>query len=93
MPLQARFKKDIPTTIAPKHVPGVHREKHYTAPELAKLWGLSADTIRKLFRNEDGVLKVPSLANKDGQRPYNTLTIPESIAAKVHQRLHGKVAA
>jgi len=31
-------------------------ERHYSAPELAKLWGLSERTIRRMFENEPGVL-------------------------------------
>ena len=31
-------------------------EKHYSVPELAKLWGLSERTIRRMFENEPGVL-------------------------------------
>jgi hypothetical protein len=35
-------------------------EKHYTPAELAKVWGVDAETIRNLFRNEPGVLKLGS---------------------------------
>jgi hypothetical protein len=65
------------------------------------LWGFSDDFIRALFENEIGVIKVvrpedPNKKNKDGRkgkREYVSLRIPESVAARVHERLHGKVAA
>jgi hypothetical protein len=33
-------------------------EKHYAPDELATLWGVSAETIRNIFRDEQGVLKI-----------------------------------
>jgi hypothetical protein len=33
-------------------------DKHYTPAQLAEAWGLSPETIRELFRNEPGVLKI-----------------------------------
>lgn len=61
-------------------------EKHFTPADLAKVWGVSAETIRALFRHEPGVLKI----GKDGtrlRRGYKTLRIPESVAQRVHTRL------
>jgi len=60
-------------------------------PVLAKLWGFSDDFIRELFRNEPGVLKAVR-PEKMHKRVYTTLSIPESVAKKVHERLHGRVA-
>ena len=59
-------------------------EKHYRVRELAALWSLSPSTITALFRHEDGVLR---LGRDTGKRPYVTLSIPASIAERVHQRL------
>lgn len=61
-------------------------ERHYSPAELAKTWGVSVQTIRDIFKNESGVLKI----GRDGtrhRRRYKTLRIPESIAEKVHGRL------
>ena len=33
-------------------------EKHYRVNELAALWGLSAKTVRRMFANEPGVIRV-----------------------------------
>ena len=59
-------------------------EKHYRVKELADLWGFSQNTIIKLFSNEDGVLRLES---PTGKRKYATLSIPESVAILVHERL------
>ena len=59
-------------------------EKHYRVKELADLWGFSENTIIKLFCNEDGVLRLES---PTGKRKYATLSIPETVAIRVHERL------
>jgi len=61
-------------------------EKHYTPAELAELWGVSVQTIRELFKSEDGVLKIGSDGNRR-RRAYKTLRIPHSVAERVHTRL------
>ncbi len=61
-------------------------EKHYTPQELAKLWELSVQTIREIFKNEDGVLKIGSNGTRTRRR-YKTLRIPESVVERVHTRL------
>jgi len=71
----------------PKPVPeaslGAFSERHYTVAELAKLWRLSEDTIRRIFRNEPGVLVVGNQTERCKRR-YITLRIPESAARRVH---------
>jgi hypothetical protein len=60
-------------------------EKHYLPDELGKLWGVSAETIRTLFREERDVLR---LTKSDGsKRSYVLIRIPESVAQRVHKRL------
>lgn len=72
----------------PENVPEAFQEKHYKAIELAKVWGLSPDAIRRLFKNEPGVLQFVS--NKQScKRAYTTLLIPESVVRRVHQHLLG----
>jgi hypothetical protein len=61
-------------------------EKHFTPSELAKAWGVSAETVRQLFRNEPDVLRVGSNGSTDARR-YVLLRIPESVAVRVHRRL------
>jgi hypothetical protein len=59
-------------------------EKHYRVKELAVLWGLSPKTISRIFDEEPGVIR-----SNDGtsKRNYTTLSIPESVALRVHDRL------
>lgn len=60
-------------------------EKHYRIRELAALWGLSAKTLRRIFAHEAGVIQIGNAGA--GKRKYATLSIPESIALRVHERL------
>jgi hypothetical protein len=61
-------------------------EKHYSCAELAQAWGVSPQTIREVFRKEEGVLKIGSSGTRT-RRGYKTLRIPESVAQRVHTRL------
>jgi hypothetical protein len=58
-------------------------EHHYTPKELAKLWALSEMSIRRLFANVPGVIKLTFPMGK--KRAYVTLRIPESVAIKIHR--------
>jgi hypothetical protein len=61
-------------------------EQHYAPGDLAKMWGVSVQTIRELFKEEEGVLKIGSDGNRN-RRAYKTLRIPHSVAERVHTRL------
>jgi hypothetical protein len=61
-------------------------EKHFSPTELATAWGVSAETIRVLFRKEPGVLRVGANGLKE-KRSYVSLRIPRSVAERVHKRL------
>ena len=58
-------------------------ERHFRVRELASLWGLCDNTIIRLFSEEQGVLRLERVSAK---RKYVTLSIPESIALRVHER-------
>ena len=60
-------------------------EKHYSIEEIAMVWNLSVDSVRRLFEREPGVLVVGG-AQKRGKRRYRTLRIPESVVERVHRR-------
>jgi hypothetical protein len=63
-------------------------ERHYRVDELATLWRLSPETIRRLFREEPGVIKIgKGLGRYRRRRPYLTLSIPESVASRVKARI------
>ena len=61
-------------------------EKHFSPAELAKAWGVSVETIRSIFREEPGVLKLGKTGTKV-RRGYFTLRIPQEVAERVHRRL------
>jgi len=48
-------------------------ERHYSPAELAELWNLSVDTLRRLFVNEPGVLQISN---------------PKARKAKLHNNAH-----
>jgi len=60
-------------------------ERHYSVAEIAEMWGLSEKTVRRMFEEEDGVLKwgAPETRRKRG---YITLRIPESVLLRVHRK-------
>jgi hypothetical protein len=61
--------------------------RHYSPAEVAELWNLSVDSVRKLFENEPGVLVLGNAAPRRGRRSYTTLRIPEHVLERVHRRL------
>ena len=66
-------------------------EKHYQIPAVAKLWNLSTDTVRTIFKDEPGVLCLvrPGSGKK---RRYVSVRIPESVLQRVHRRLSARAA-
>jgi hypothetical protein len=62
-------------------------ERHYSVAEVAELWNLSRDAVRRLFQKEPGVLVIGDARPKYGRRSYTTLRIPESVLQRVHRRL------
>ncbi len=60
-------------------------EPHYSPKEVAEAWGLNERTIRDLFRDEPGVLKIGQTGRR-GRRDYTTLRIPESVLNRMYHR-------
>jgi hypothetical protein len=61
-------------------------DRHYTPAEIGKLWNLSTDAVRRLFRNEEGVLLLPSRNSRRALRAnYNTMRIPASVMERVYR--------
>jgi hypothetical protein len=65
--------------------PSGFRERHYTVAEIAALWNLSSDAVRKIFQDEPGVLVLSKYGSH--KRRYTTLRIPESVFQRVHRRM------
>lgn len=62
-------------------------ERHYSVNEIAALWNLGSDTVRRVFEKEPGVVILGNADRKYGRRRYITLRIPESVVERVHRRL------
>jgi hypothetical protein len=58
-------------------------EKHYRVGDLARMWGLGRETVRKLVKDDPGVVKV-----RMGRKKAHTIySVPESAASRIHTRL------
>ncbi|HEV2493290.1 MAG TPA: hypothetical protein VG204_09490 [Terriglobia bacterium] len=62
------------------------QERHHTVAEIAEVWNLSRDAVRKIFEREPGVLVLGNDGSRS-KRGYHTLRIPESVMERVHRRL------
>lgn len=61
--------------------------KHYTVGEIAELWNLSDDAVRKIFGKEPGVLLLGEAGPTIRKRRYTTLRIPQDVVERVHRRM------
>jgi hypothetical protein len=61
-------------------------ERHHTPSEVADFWQVDVEMIRRIFRDEPGVMVLQS-PQKKGKRPYKTIRIPQSVLERVHKRL------
>jgi hypothetical protein len=61
--------------------------RHYTVAEVATMWSLSSDVVRKIFEKEPGVLILGDTQPRRGKRRYTTLRIPEFVIDRVHRRM------
>lgn len=58
-------------------------EPHFRIGELAKLWALGRETVRKLVKDDPDVIKV-----RMGRKKAHTIySVPESAARRIHTRL------
>jgi hypothetical protein len=57
-------------------------ERHYRIGELARMWALGRETVRKLVKDDPGVIKI-----RMGRKKAHTIySIPESAARRIHTR-------
>jgi hypothetical protein len=57
----------------------------YTVKELAFLWNMSPDSIRRLFEHEPGTLIFT--IQRTGRRTYRSVRIPGRVALRVQNRM------
>ena len=74
--------------------PGDPHETHYSVQQVAKEWGVDAETVKRAFIDEAGVLILGDQERRDGRRAYLTIRIPESVLKRVYsertmRKFHG----
>ena len=58
-------------------------ERHYRISDLARLWSLGRETVRKLAKDDPGVIKI-----RMGRKKAHTVySVPESAACRIHTLL------
>jgi hypothetical protein len=64
-------------------------DRHYTVAELAKIWHLSPNTIRRQVENEPGVVRIAAAHpyRNSRKRHMTQIRVPERVALRVHARL------
>jgi hypothetical protein len=60
--------------------------QHYTVKQVAKLWAVSEDKVRELFRGDPEVLTFGEPETRF-KRSYINMRIPETALARVHRKL------
>jgi len=60
-------------------------ERHFSVAEIALIWNLGKDSVRRIFQNEPGVL-VLGARSSGRKRRYGTLRIPQSVLERVHRQ-------
>ena len=58
-------------------------ERHYSITELRTQWALGRETVRKLVKDEPGIVKI-RLGRKKANTTYS---VPESVAKRIHTKL------
>ena len=67
--------------------PTVAQDQHYVPGELAKLWHMSPNSVRRIFRNEPGVILIePPTPKKPRKRRLVQMRIPASVVQRVHAK-------
>jgi hypothetical protein len=61
-------------------------EHHYTPEQVAEMWQLDPNSIRRIFRNE-GVLCFGRAVSTKTKRAYTTMRIPRSVLERVHRSM------
>ncbi len=87
--LKQTWKRERSASVEPpsNNAPGRFTERHYTLSEIAAMWNLSHDFVRRLFQNEPGVLIMGRKEVTSNRRRYATYRIPESVVERVHRRM------
>lgn len=66
--------------------PADKKQENFTVAEVAEMLSLSVETIRRLFKDEPGVLKMKNASGPTGRRRYMTLRIPAAVVERVRRK-------
>jgi len=58
-------------------------EKHYRIAQLAEMWGIGRETVRKIVKDEPGVIQI----RQGRKKAHTTYSVPESVARRIHSRM------
>jgi len=83
--LQDEETEKVSNSAFPSKAGSVFAERHYTVAEIAAMWNLSKDTVRRMFQDEPGVLVFGGRLS-GRKRRYATLRIPRSVLERVHRQ-------
>lgn len=61
-------------------------ERHFSIQQVAELWGLCENSVRELFKEEPGVIRIQRPRSRY-KRAYTTVRIPKSVLERVHRRM------
>lgn len=61
-------------------------EELRTVAQIAKMLGVSKDTVRRLFADEPGIIDLGRHQTAQGRRRYRLLRIPDSVLDRVLNR-------
>jgi hypothetical protein len=61
-------------------------EEFQTVAQVAKMLGVSKDTVRRLFADEPGIIDLGRHETEQHKRRYRVLRIPESVLDRVVNR-------
>lgn len=73
---------------APAPVAVLAIERHFSVQEVAELWGISDESVRRMFEDQPGVLKlsIPRLVQNRKHKPHVRLSIPLSVLTRLHEQ-------
>jgi hypothetical protein len=86
---QDGITEQVSDSALPPQTGGVSAERHYSVAEIAAMWNLSKDAVRRLFQNEPGVLILGGHSGSRKRR-YTTLRVPQSTIEKVHRKYESR---
>lgn len=61
--------------------------RHYSVTEIAELWGLAPNTVRRIFEREPDVVAIGRTITARGKHRRVMLRIPQPVAERVWKRL------